>query len=431
MEELMARYTPILLAAALAVAPTQAETQTPTLPAVPGVEQLVATALERSPALAALRAKVAAAREMERPAAALPDPMVEAMLQNAGTDYTVGEEEMSMLGVEVRQGFLYPGKRRAAGDVARAETAQREAELRALERQVTVEIRRTYARLYAVDRERQSLQAARELVDMLSATAASRYAAGEAEQEALIKAQIEVSRLGEELDDLANERAAMVAEINRWLDQPGDAPLGEIRELPAVSAPAQPWEALAVESAPEVAVGKAAENTAERRLRAAELELRPNLSAAAGLGSRGSMDPVVTLRFGVELPFWRKRKQEPMIRAAGEELRMAQREVDDAAAMARAEAARLGAAWRNAETQIQRFREAIVPQTSIALDAARSSYLAGRGDFSTVIEDFELWLEARVQLARREADRFIAWADLERLTRVPPSASTPAEGDLQ
>ena len=54
-----------------------------------------------------------------------------------------------------------------------------------------------------------------------------------------------------------------------------------------------------------------------------------------------------------------------------------------------------------------------MPQTSAAVDAARSAYLAGRGDFSTVVEDFELWLEARTELARREADRFATWAELE------------------
>jgi outer membrane protein TolC len=421
----------MLVAPALAATLAQAQTETerPALAVAPGVEELVAAALERSPAIAALRANVDAAREMELPAAALPDPMVEAMLQNAGaTEYTVGKEEMSMLGVELRQGFLYPGKRRAAGDVARAETTRRAAELAALERRVAAEIRRAYARLYTLDRERQSLGSARELMEMLTATAASRYAAGETEQEALIKAQIEVSRLGEKLDDLAAERAGMVAEINRWLDRPGDAALGDVRELPVVQMPDGSWDSLAVEFAPDVLVGKAAELAAERRLRAAQLELRPNLSAAAGLGTRGGMDPVVTLRFGIELPFWRKHKQEPMIRAAAAELRMAQREADDAAAMARAEAVRLGASWHNAETQIRRFREAIVPQTSAALDAARASYLNGRGDFSTVIEDFDLWLEARVQMARREADRYTAWAELEQLTRVPPATATASEG---
>ena len=81
--------------------------------------------------------------------------------------------------------------------------------------------------------------------------------------------------------------------------------------------------------------------------------------------------------------------------------------------MARAEAARLEADWRRAGSQVTRYAQAIVPQTSLALDAARSSYLAGRGDFSTVIEDFNLWLEARTGLARREAERFTTWAELQ------------------
>ncbi len=418
----------LLLAAALA-APLAAQSPAPAAPAAPQatapapaatpVEELVALALERSPALAARRAALAAARQMEVPATALPDPMVEGMLQNADfPNYTVGEMDMSMAGVEVRQGLPYPGKRRARGEAAVAETAQRAAELVAGERHVAAAVRSLYARLYALDRERQALGAARELVEMLSATAGSRYATGEAEQEAMIKAQIEVSRLGEQLDDLTAERATMVAELNRWLDRPGAAPLGDVAALPApVPAAAEPrWEERAVEASPDVGVGRAAVAAAERRLAVARLDLKPDFMPAAGLASRGSLGPVLTLRFGVELPFWRQQKQQPMIRAAAEELEMARQEVRDAEAMARAEAARLAARLVQAERQVLRFREAIVPQTSTALEAARASYLAGRGDFSTVIEDFELWLMARVQLARREADGFTAWAELERLT---------------
>jgi outer membrane protein TolC len=125
---------------------------------------------------------------------------------------------------------------------------------------------------------------------------------------------------------------------------------------------------------------------------------------------------VLTLQFGVELPFWKKDKQEPMIRAAEAELEQAKAELRDVEAMARAQAARAAADLEKAERQVVRYREGIIPQTSTALGAARSSYLTGRGDFSTVAEDFNLWLEARMQLARREADRFAAWADLAKLT---------------
>lgn len=381
------------------------------------VDVLVALALERSPSLAAQRSKLLAAREMVAPAGALPDPMVELMLADMGfPKYTVGTDEMSMIGPEVRQGLLYPGKRESRRLAARAESGIRGAELDQVARELIRQVRTIYARLFAVDRERQSLGAASELLDLLAATAAARYGVGEAEQEAVIKAQIEVSRVAERLDDLAADRAALAAALNRLLDQPGDAPIGAVADLPLPVVPPEPWAGLALAASSEVAVRRAAVDAAARRLDVARLELKPNLSAGAALGLRGGFDPAVTLRFGVELPLWKGEKQRPLIRAAEHELDMARAELRDAEASSRAEAARLAAEWRRAERQILRYREAILPQSSAAMDAARASYLAGRGDFSTVIEDFALWLDARVELARRQADRFITWAELEALT---------------
>jgi outer membrane protein TolC len=231
----------------------------------------------------------------------------------------------------------------------------------------------------------------------------------------------------------------MVAELNRWLDRPGDAPLGEVAELPAVTAPNigwRGWQEAAVQSSPAVQVARAAVAAAERRLAVSRLDLKPDFSPSAGIATQGSMGNVVTLRFGVELPFRKAQRQEPMIRAAEHELEAARREQADAEAMARAEAARVAARWRQADRQIVRFREAILPQTSTGLDASRASYLAGRGDFSTVVENFGMWLESRVQLARREADRFVAWAESERLVPHPPAPSPtpspqPGEGEQE
>jgi outer membrane protein TolC len=386
--------------------------------AAPSLETLVAEALARSPAVAAARSEVAARREMESPAGALPDPMLEAMLQNAGLEPTVGKEEMSMLGIEARQGLPYPGKRSAARAVAAAETAREAATLAALERRVAVEVSMLYARLYALDRERETLVAAGELVDLLQEIAHGRYAAGEGDQEGVLKTQVAAQRVAEDVADLAHERRATLAELNRWLDRPGESPLGLVAALTAVQpvgADGVDAERLAVAGSAEVARAAAGVRLAEARVELARLELRPNFSAGAGLASRGGLDPVVLLRFGIELPFWRRQKQLPMLRAAELERQAARGELADAEAVARAEAARLRSAWANADQQAERYREGILPLTSAMLDAARASYLTGRGDFSTVIEDFNLWLEARVALARREADRFAARAEFDRL----------------
>jgi outer membrane protein TolC len=396
--------------------------------AAPPVEELVTLALERSPSLDALEARLAAAREMVAPAGALPNPMAETMLQNIGLDdYTVGSVDMSMLSVEVRQDLLWPGKRTAARDRATAQAEVEAARLELARRTLVAQVRVVYARLYAADRERQALVAADELLDMLAETVAARYAAGEAEQEAVIKAQLQGSRVAERLDDLLAERSSMVAGLNRLLDQPGGEPLGEVVSLPPATFPEGSWWELAESNAPDVEVAARAVEEAELRLEVARIEAKPNLSAGAGLGYRGDLDPALILRFGVEIPFWREEKQKPAIRAAEQELAMAAAELRDTVALARAEAARLVAERERADRQILRYREAIVPQTSAAVDTARASYLAGRGDFSTVVEDFELWLEARTELARRESDRFTVWAELEALVAPTPAGEGEAK----
>lgn len=396
--------------------------------AAPPLEELVTQALERSPSLTALEARLAAAREMVAPAGALPNPMAETVLQNIGLDdFTLGDQDMSMLSFEIRQDLPWPGKRTAARDRATARAEVEAARLELARRELVATVRVAYARLYAFDRERETLLAATELLDMLAETVAARYAAGEAEQEAVIKAQLEGSRVAERLDDLLADRSRMVAGLNRLLDQPGSAPLGEVTSLPPATFPEGSWEELAEVNAPEVAGAARAVQEAERGLAVARLGLKPNLSAGAGLGYRGDLDPALILRFGVEIPFWREENQKPAIRAAEHELAMAEAELRDTVALARAEAARLAAERERADRQLLRYREAIVPQTSAAVDAARASYLAGRGDFSTVVEDFELWLEARSELARREAERFQVWAEVEALVTPPAPV---VEGDM-
>jgi outer membrane protein TolC len=418
------RLFPIQLSAALAllqISPLCAQPQAELRHEVaPPVEQLVAEALARAPSIAALRARLAAAREMVEPAGALPDPTAELMLQDIGfPKWTVGSEQMSMIGPEVSQNLLYPGKRPARREAASAAAATRGKELEQLQREVATQVRTLYARIYALDNENRTLVAARELLEMLASTAAARYAVGESEQEAVIKAQLQVSRIAERLDDLATERQALVSGLNRISDRAGNEAFGDVTALPSVPEDAHQWAALAEANSPTVAVKEAAVQAAEKRLEAARLELKPNLMAGAGVGLRGQFDPAVTLSFGVEWPLWKKEKQAPLVRAAEQELVAANEELRDAKAAARSEATRLTVELGRAESQIARYRQAIIPQTSAAIDAARSSYLAGRGDFSTVIEDFKEWLDARTQLAAREAQRFIAWSDLQSLVAAP------------
>ncbi len=299
----------------------------------PPPDELVAQALEHAPAVAALAARVQQAREMVRPAGALPNPMVELMIQDVGFPrWTVGTEEMSMAGPQLTQGIPFPGKRGERRRAAKAELAVKADELELLRREVTRDIRSLYARLYALDQERQALASGRELLEMLAATVRERYGVGLAEQEAAVKAQLAVSRLEERQDDLTAERAGLAAAVNRLLDRPGDAALGRVASLPEPQFPAPPWEPVVLQNSAGIAVRRAAVEAAERKLKVARMELRPDLVAGAGVGFRGGRDPVATFRLGVELPLWAAGNQLPMIRAAGQELEAARQDLREAEA---------------------------------------------------------------------------------------------------
>jgi outer membrane protein TolC len=171
-----------------------------------------------------------------------------------------------------------------------------------------------------------------------------------------------------------------------------------------------------------VATARASVLAAEGRVRVAELESRPDFMVGAGVGFRGDMDAVVAFRLGMELPIWQGARVRPLRRAAQAEHAASLADLRDAEARARSEANALRADWERVQNQVVRYQQSFVPQSSLAFDAARTAYLGGRGDFSTVIEDLNIWLEARTGLARWESERFRAWARLE--TLLSPTSLT-------
>jgi len=383
--------------------------------AAPSVDELIQDALAHSPSVAALRARLEAARQMAQ-VPGLPNPVLEVMTQDAGfPKWTVGEMEMSMVQVGLTQSFPPHGRIGAQKAIGQAEADMRGAESEAVRRQVISQVRTLYGKLYALDREREALSSGAVLLETLARAAMDRYSASRTEQEAVLKAQLSSSRLSERRTDLETERASTVAALNQLLDRPGDAPIGRVGLLPEVQVPGSGWDSLAVNRSPDVQARRAAVEAADRRVRLARTGYWPELMAGGDVGFRGKLDPVVTFRLGIGLPLWETKRTRFEVQAAEADLKMAQEDQRETEAMVRSAAARLGAEWRRSTEQTRLYREALVPQSQAALDAAQSSFLADRVDFSTVIEDFQMWLEARAQMAAREAERFSTWAKLESL----------------
>ncbi|MGC4068507.1 MAG: TolC family protein [Polyangiaceae bacterium] len=109
------------------------------------LDEYVALAVQRAPALAAQRAKYESAKEQISPAGALPDPMVGVMYQSVGAPWApMGP--MSMVQGEFSQVFPGIGKRQSRRDAAASEASLRKAMLHATEQSIAREVRTLFAR---------------------------------------------------------------------------------------------------------------------------------------------------------------------------------------------------------------------------------------------------------------------------------------------
>ncbi len=379
------------------------------------LERYVKTALEQSPSLLALRQRHESARALVEPAGALPDPMVGIMYQSVGAPWQpMGP--MSMVQGEISQSIPGVGKRQARRNVAQADAEVRRAEIEATKQRIAAEIRSLFAQIYAIDQERQALESASELIQAMAAATVGQFISGRADQEALAKTEFERSKLLEQLNDLGASREVLNARLNRLSAKRESEIVPRLAALPEISFDRlAETQQLGDATSPELRLQRSLIAAASRRQKSAELETRPNFLVGLSGGATTSGEPVVVLRFGMELPIWRSTKQDPMIRAARSDVEATENERSAMELRLGSEKAELLARFKRDTEQIRLYRDAIIPSAALALKAAQDSYATGRTSFATVIADYRIWLESAVGLARHEAERLMAWSELQAL----------------
>lgn len=391
--------------------------------AAPPVDELVDEALRSNPSIQAQAHHVAGVRAAAEATGGPSSVMVGVGLQDiAFPRWTVGDEEMSMIGPEVSVSLPWPGTGGARRRAAESEADGMAADLETIRRRVVRDVRTRYGRVYAIDRRAASLREAIDLTAGLEQALRGRMEVGQAGAEDVFRASLTRNRLEEELDDLTVERAAEVAELNRLLDRPAGSDLGPVEALPPVAFPPAPWDSLATAGSAEIGARQAGITMAQRGLRAAQLDLKPMFQLGAGYGWRGRHADAVNLRIGVELPALGGLEEKPEERHARERLHAAHDDLRDAEAGARSEAARLQVAVERNEAQARRHRTETLPAARTAFESSRAAYESGRGGFGPVVDMLAMWLESEAGLARREAERFELWADLQNLIAPAPPA---------
>jgi len=393
-------------------------------PPARGADTIEIVALERaartgSPVLAAARERAQQALVMAEVAGLRGDPELALWVRNALPTFTETADRPLAVEVEVVQPVRWPGKRGALEALVAAETRAALYEVTLAEQRLVGEVRRTFAELAAADREQRSLAEAHELLELLQATAQARFGAAQGGALPVLEAELAQDEHDQALDLVFARFQAARAKLAALSGVLAEslplrvgalpAPVFAVREGPLPFGP----------EAPSIQAAGLRLEAALRRLEAARLGLKPDFGIGGGFLWPEGANPELTLRFGMELPFLRHRRLGPQVTAMESAVAAARADAAAAEVAGRAEAVRLGAERDRLERSVARLAGAIIPRTSVALDAARNEFLNGELPFSRLLELFNDWFHARNELTNAEAARYALWAESQALAGAP------------
>jgi len=383
-------------------------------------------ALANEPGQAALVARAAALEERAVVAGQLPDPMLRIGLNNFPID-TGGftTEGMTNAMVGIRQAFP-PGRTRSISTrqlrSMSAEMAQNAA-ARGLD--VLAAARNRWLELYYWEHAHALVSESRPFFGDLATVTRSLYAVGRKNQQDLLRAELELSRLDDRLIEIERRRASARAALGEWVGNNADRPIAS--KLPEWNQ--VPPLASLRSNLLQHPIIEAADAQIEARVAGVDLarqRSRPDWAVEAGYSYRDGLLPngqprsdFISLNVTVGLPFFRKKSIDSTLSAAMHERRAAQESKQQALRRLTSQLGAEYARWQDLTRRMSLYEDQILGQTEDQARAALVAYQSDSGDFADVMRGYIDDLNARIDHIRLQVERAQSYATLTNLGGLP------------
>ncbi len=378
------------------------------------LDELIREALNKNPEVLSVKQRWEAAKQKILQARSLEDPQVSITQWAIPSNFNLGDADETWYGLE--QSFPFPGKRSLRGQVATKAAEATEQEYQVKVREVVAAAKSTYYRLFLVHKMISLHLEHQALLEEFIGIANQKYAVGQASQQDLLKAQVELSKLHNSLLVLEQEKVSANAEMNMLLNRPPEIALGRVEELAYL-----PFS-FTLEDLTQQALMK------QPALNAAHLMIEKSEQARALAKKNYLPDFTVEVSYWdvhtgpnkweavgkINLPWIFKGKYDARVhQAAAEEI---QARADHTAILNQTlfQLQDLFTKVKTAEQLIGVYQNGVLPQAEQSLEAARISYQAGRVDFLNLIDSERTLLDLRLEYFGALVQFWRSVAELER-----------------
>ncbi|MBK8576497.1 MAG: TolC family protein [Elusimicrobia bacterium] len=340
----------------------------------------------------------------------------ERMYSPRGKNVWTDAEEKNIV---ISQEIPFPTTLYYASRRARQEAEEAEAGFQAKELDVLSRAKRAYSMLYLSHHAIQIFKENADLMGQFSKVAEARYAAGKATQSDALKAQVELSKMLNELVSLQQEKEINAAMLNTLLNRSPESPLGIPQEPnpQTLALSLAQLEAQAVESRPDLRGAALAVEKSRTQVTLGRSDYLPDLmlqyrrrDMADGMDSHDAM-----VGFTLPLWFW---KQGARVREARAERDMALAEYQSMKNMTHFDVKSLLVKVQTSHRLAELYQTSVLPQAEHALNVTSAAYRADKMSFLELLDAVRSLLQFRLEYYEHLSQYEQFKAELERVVGV-------------
>lgn len=382
------------------------------------LQSLITEARQNNPAIKASEMAIATARYGPKQASALPDTEVTVQHFSVGSPRPFAgysNSDFAYIGFGAAQEIPYPGKRALRAKVAEHEVGISGAEKNVVVWDVLTRLKLAYFQVAASQQVIAFLEKNQETAAQIEQAAEARYRVGQGAQEDVLRAQLQRTKLLNELSMQRRENAQAQAALKALLNRPVGSPevIAETLHVRRVPTPETLVQALADKN-PELQVNAERISQGHAAVELAQREKKPDFGVQYMWQHTASeFRDYYMATFSIKLP------NRSRLRAAeGEaQAKVAQADAEKQARLKQMESD-LGeqiAIAQTSEQQLRVYDDGLIPQSEAALNAALAGYSAGKQEYQGLLASFADTIQLAIERERTLAEHESAIARIEGL----------------
>jgi outer membrane protein TolC len=407
----------------IAVSLTWALTARAAEPVTP-LAALLDEAAQNNPDILAARRGWQAATQVPSQVSTMPDPEVTVQHLSVGSPRPFAgysNSDFAYIGIGVSQDLPFPGKLKLRGEVAERDAALAREKLESARRSILQQVKDAYFQLAYIQQTLSVLERNDRLLEQIEKIADARYRVGQGSQQDVLKAQLERTKLQRELvhhhEIMQTQQALLRKVLNRKADSP-DVTAEVLVETP-LSIPVNDLLVKIRTQNPDVAGQQEMINRQSLQVETARKDRYPDFSVQyMWQHTAEQFRDYYMVSVSARIPIYRRRKLNPEMTQAVEELQQSRRQYESQVQSAFFEVRNQYIAAETASQMLKIYREGLIPQALATYQSGLAAYETGRLDFETLLSGFMDVLNFDEEYWKVLMDHETALSKIQQLTGV-------------